>query len=224
MAPKYLCCLPLRLGVLIISFLEFLSSALVSGVMIALLIFDAQDKSRWTVGDTTVDVQLSGRYKYIALAIAVIYAFVAIISLLGFIGAIRKKESMVRIFSTLCKISLVCQIAVTLAAIILSIVDRSQLKKLCVGSSTTQAVIDACDNFANRRVWEMILGSVLPILFQAYGVYIIAAYARKLRSEQNSIPGYRSGPAYVKVQGEEAHPLTQSAFPPAGYSDASHKV
>ncbi|KAJ7072611.1 hypothetical protein C8F01DRAFT_254838 [Mycena amicta] len=224
MAPKYLCCLPLRLGVLLISFINFLASAVVSGALAALLILDAQGKDHFTHGDTTVDVHLTGKYKYAAIAVAVVYGLVAIISLTGFIGAIRKSESMVRVFSALCKFFLALQVAVSVAAIILSIVNKDELKKLCIGDSTNQSVIDACNNFAGQRLWSLIVGSIVPLIFQAYGVYIIAAYARKLRMDDESAVMYRSGPGYVKVAGEEAHPLTAPSYPHAAYSDASHKV
>jgi hypothetical protein len=42
MGAKYLCCLPLRLGVLVISFLQFLSNAAVTGLLAYALILDAE--------------------------------------------------------------------------------------------------------------------------------------------------------------------------------------
>jgi hypothetical protein len=42
MGAKYLCCLPLRLGVLLISFLQFIVSLAVAGILAAALVLNAR--------------------------------------------------------------------------------------------------------------------------------------------------------------------------------------
>ncbi|KAF7321516.1 hypothetical protein MKEN_00672500 [Mycena kentingensis (nom. inval.)] len=223
MAPKYLCCLPLRLGVLVISILNFLASAAVTGLLAALLVFDAQGKTFENDKGETVQVHLrSDKLKYAAIALTVVYGLVALVSLLGFIGAMRKKHSLVHAFSALCKFFLALQVAVLVAYVIMYFVDRGQFAKLCIGDSTDQKVIDACNSPGKVAIWALIVSGIIPLLFQAYGVYIVAAYSRKLREGDDAIPMYRSGPGYVKVAGEEAYPLTAPAYTQGGYADHHH--
>ncbi|KAJ6593585.1 hypothetical protein B0H19DRAFT_1091056 [Mycena capillaripes] len=209
MGAKYLCCLPLRLGVLVISLLQFLSSAAVTGLLAYVLILDAQGKD---------NVEIPSRTRIIAIVLASICGLVALISLTGFIGAIRKKESYVGIFSNLLRFFLVLQIATVVAYFVLYFIDKDEFKKICIGGSTDQNVIDACNSSSKLSIWVLVVSAVVPILFQAYGVYVVAAYARKLRSEDTYVFG---GPSYVRV-GEESHPLThQPAYP---YTDSAHKA
>ncbi|KAJ7076872.1 hypothetical protein B0H15DRAFT_574726 [Mycena belliarum] len=213
MGAKYLCCLPLRLGVLLISFVQFLVSAAAAAGLTYLLVLDSQGK---------FDTQyVTNRVRIIAIVVAVVYGIFALISLTGFIGAIRKKESYVGAFSNLLRFFLGLTITVVIAYFILYFVDKSQFRKLCIGSSTDQNVINACNGSTKLSVWAMVISAIIPILFQAYGVYIVSAYVKKLHNEQflhQESFGYK-GPGYVPVH-EETHPLThQGAYP---YADNSH--
>ncbi|KAJ6495684.1 hypothetical protein C8R47DRAFT_1069549 [Mycena vitilis] len=213
MGAKYLCCLPLRFGVLVISLLGFLSSAAVTGLLAYVLILNAQDKE---------SVDIPARTRSIAIVLAAIYGLVALISLTGFIGAIRKKESYVGVFSTLLRFFLFLQVAVVVAYIVLYFIDKNEFKKLCIGNSTDQNVINACNSSGSLSVGVVIASAVVPILFQAYGVYIVTAYARKLRTEDTTVFN-GSGASYVRVgEPEESHPVTyQPTYP---YADNAHKA
>ncbi|KAJ7129008.1 hypothetical protein C8R43DRAFT_1111040 [Mycena crocata] len=204
MAPKYLCCLPLRLGVLVISFLQFLVSALATAAIAYALI--ANDK-----------FEIPARLRIAAIVLAVVYGLISLISLTGFIGAIRKKESYVGGFSLLLRVFLAIQVAAVTAYIILYIVDKDRFHQLCVADSTDPNRVNAC----NSNLWVMIVSAIIPLLFQAYGVYIVGSYKQKLHNEkflrQESF-GFK-GPNYVAVP-EEHHPLTQQPHYP--YADNSH--
>ncbi|KAJ7129009.1 hypothetical protein C8R43DRAFT_1026829 [Mycena crocata] len=200
MAPKYLCCLPLRLGVLLISFFSFLSNAVVSGLLAFVLILDREDKLKNKDG---VQVELRSRFRIAMIVLASVCGLVALISFTGFIGAIRKKESYVGVFTNLLRFFLVVQIAVVVAYFILYFVDKNKFASACINGSTDQSVIDACNGTSKLSIPVLIVSAVLPLLFQAYGVYIVAAYARKLRQEG----------AYARV-GEESYPLTHEAAHP----------
>ncbi|KAJ6558441.1 hypothetical protein DFH09DRAFT_1365113 [Mycena vulgaris] len=218
MGAKYLCCLPLRLGVLIISFLQFVVSAFAAGLIAFFLVLQANHE---TVKGIRFETEIPTRTKIIAIVVAVIYGLVALVSLTGFIGAIRKKESFVGIFSNLLRFFLVVQVAAVVAYFVLYFVDKDEFSKLCIGSSTDQQVIDACNATSKHSLWVVIVSAIVPILFQAYGVYIVSCYVTKLHNQkflrQESF-GFK-GPGYVPVP-EENHPLThQAAYP---YADNSH--
>ncbi|KAJ7874830.1 hypothetical protein B0H14DRAFT_93496 [Mycena olivaceomarginata] len=209
MGAKYLCCLPLRLGVLLISFLQFIVSLAVAGILAAALVLNARGDLK---DKDSHPIDITPRTRIIMIALSVVYGLVALISLTGFIGAIRKKESYVGVFLRLIQVFLFIQVAAAIAYVVLYFTDKNEFKKLCIGDSTDQKVIDTCNSSTNLNLWVVIVSSVVPILFSAYGVYIVAAYARKLRERDSFV----FNPGYVRV-GEESHPLTQPPVYP--YAD-----
>ncbi|KAJ7767035.1 hypothetical protein DFH07DRAFT_769711 [Mycena maculata] len=202
----YLCCLPLRLGVLVISFLQLMASSLATAILVYVLVLDAEDNDEST--------KIPSRTRIIVIVLAAIYGLVAFISLTGFIGAIRKKESYVALFSGLLKFFFVIQLAAVVVYFVLYFVEKEQHKKaVCIGTAE-QNVMNACAS--KLSLWMMIVSAVVPLLFQAYGVYVVAEYAHKLHNEE---------PLDFAVQGyphvhEESHPLThQPGYP---YADKAH--
>ncbi|KAJ7874811.1 hypothetical protein B0H14DRAFT_3437602 [Mycena olivaceomarginata] len=173
MGAKYLCCLPLRLGVLVISFLQFITSAAVpdfwpTSSFSTLRVFICIPLYLTVLKETSdkASIQIPSRTRIIMIVLSGVYGLVAVISLTGFIGAIRKKESYVGIFLRLIQGFLAVQILLTLANVILYFVDKDEFKKT-----------------VNLALWTVIVSAVVPILFSAYGVYIVSAYAQKLRSK-----------------------------------------
>ncbi|KAJ7631823.1 hypothetical protein B0H17DRAFT_1108528 [Mycena rosella] len=221
MAPKYLCCLPLRFGVLVLSFLQFAASAFAAVILAIALVLDAEHKTGTTRIPTGTRV--------VAIITVVVQATIAIICLFGFIGAIRKKESFVSIFATLLKFSLVVHVTAVVATVILYAVDKDEFRKQCIGASTNQKVIDACTAPNSLDLWVVIVVATVPLIFQAYGVYIVSSYDKALLNESHSSlhpmhlhrESFEIGTAYVPV-GEESHSLTshpQASYP---YAEKSH--
>ncbi|KAJ7783968.1 hypothetical protein DFH07DRAFT_997420 [Mycena maculata] len=204
MGAHYLCCLPLRLGVLVISFLQLMASAFATAILVYALVLDAEDKDEAT--------KIPSRTRIVVIVITAIYGLVALISLTGFLGAIRKKASYVAMFSGLLKFFFVIQLAVVVAYFVLYFTEKNQFRKLCIGDSTAQNVINACSAPGKLSLWMMIVSAVVPLLFQAYGVYIVQEYVQKLHNEESGF----TGPGYARVP-EESHPLTHHP-----YADKAH--
>ncbi|KAJ7350399.1 hypothetical protein DFH08DRAFT_109062 [Mycena albidolilacea] len=223
MGAKYLCCLPLRLGVLLISLVQFFASALVSGLLTFVLVREAQGRPVFENNDhEEVFFHFSSRTKTVGIILAAVYGFVALIAFTGFVGAIRKRASYVRVFSSLLQGSLALQVVLVIAYFVLYFADKDEFKKICIGQSTDQKVIDNCNDLnKGKNVWAFVVAAIIPILSQAYGVYIVSSYAKKLRNEefldQESF-GFK-GPGYAPVS-EESHPLTHQG--PYPYADNSH--
>ncbi|KAF8178534.1 hypothetical protein K438DRAFT_1843897 [Mycena galopus ATCC 62051] len=224
MSAKYLCCLPLRLGVLLISFFLFITYALVSVLLAYVLVREKAGRPIFEThknGDTEdVFFHFSTKTRTIGIVLASVSALIALISFTGFLGAIRKKESYVRAFSRLLQLSLTIEISLVVAYFVLYFADRKEFTKLCIGDATDQATINNCKTLSSS-VWVLVVSAIIPILSHAYGVYIVASYAKKFRNEeflaQESF-GYK-GPGYAPVS-EESHPLThQGAYP---YADNTH--
>ncbi|KAJ7782787.1 hypothetical protein B0H16DRAFT_1682190 [Mycena metata] len=219
MAPKYLCCLPLRLGVLVISFLQFIASGAVAAFLVTILVLNADDKT----DAAKVSAASTAEARAIFIVLAILYAIEALVSLTGFIGAIRKKESYVGIFSNLLRLFLGLQVVAVIAYIAIYFASKSEFKKICIEDSTNQQDINAC-SAANYSPWVVIVSAVIPLLFQAYGVYIVSSYVTKLRNEKvisEESFGFK-GPGYAPVPNDlEQYPLSDRplAYP---YADNSH--
>ncbi|KAJ7782788.1 hypothetical protein B0H16DRAFT_1447063 [Mycena metata] len=184
MAPKYLCCLPLRLGVLINSFLQFLASGAVCAFLVLLLVFNAEGKLRVNDAEVVLVPRLQEHCH-------------------RFIGAIRKKESYVGTYLNLLRLFLLIHFAVVVAFLILFFADKNEFKKLCLNNSTDPQRIDDCNKVMKSSVPAVIVAAILPLLFQTYGVHIVGAYTKKLRMRDS----------YAMV-GEESRPLTHHAAYP----------
>ncbi|KAJ7690709.1 hypothetical protein B0H17DRAFT_1134221 [Mycena rosella] len=211
MGPRYLLCLLIRLGVLVIAFSQFLCSAVVTVLLSYILVLDsAQDND---------SVKIPSRTRNTVVVLAVVCGLVALISLTGFrstkrfIGAVRKTHSHFALFLRLLRFFLMMQIVTVIAYFVLYFADKDQFRKLCIenlnhGLTNERQATETCNASSKLSLWVMIVSAVVPILSQAYGVHIVSAYARKLGEEES----YReyplvSGPGYVVIGGEEARPL-----------------
>ncbi|KAJ7188596.1 hypothetical protein C8R46DRAFT_1243502 [Mycena filopes] len=199
MGAKYLCCLPLRLGVFINSLFQFLASGIVAAFFIFVLVLNAEDKLK--LNDQPFE--LAPRFRNISIGFAVVTGLIALISFTGFIGAIRKKESYVGVYLNLLRLFLLLHITIVVAFFILFFADKKEFKKLCLNNTTDQHNIDNCDKVLKASVPAVLISGLVPLLFQTYGVYIVGAYVQKLRRQDS----------YARV-GEESRPLTHHAAYP----------
>ncbi|KAJ6521670.1 hypothetical protein DFH09DRAFT_1287118 [Mycena vulgaris] len=215
MGAKFLCCLPLRLGVLIISFLQFLVSGFAAVLLTVGLVLDYEHK------DGTPRIRLGT--KIITIFTIFLHVLVALICLTGFIGGLRKMESHVRMFSDLLTFSLIFHAIGVTANLIFYFVDKGNFRTNCIEKGSPDAV---CDAPSKLPAWAVIVSAIIPIVFQAYGVYIVWSYDKLLRVEAMHLhkmhlrrESFSSGPEL----GEESHSLTnppQAAGYP--YADKSH--
>ncbi|KAJ7655380.1 hypothetical protein B0H17DRAFT_1186044 [Mycena rosella] len=213
--PRYLGCLPLGFGVLRISCIQFIVSAAVTGLLTYGLIRESQGK---TIG--TIVFDFTPRMRIAAIVLAVIYGLVALTSLTGFVGAIRKSYSAVRLFLHL-RVFLLLQVIAAIAFFVLYGVDRDEFMTLCAegvqGVSTSKPASDTCDRVVNRSLAVMIVSVVVLLIHQGYSVYIVSAYAHEL----HQAPHFYAfkGADYAEIEEElEAHPLTHNGA--GSYGDA----
>ncbi|KAK7057500.1 hypothetical protein R3P38DRAFT_2841320 [Favolaschia claudopus] len=228
MGAKYLFCLPLRLGVSLISITQFLTTGALSGVLTFLLIRDAQGRPIFFKDDEhdrKFVFHFSSKTRTVGIVLAVVWGLTAIISFLGFLGAILKKASYVLMYSALLRLSLALQVAVSTAYLVFFFTDKKDFKKLCAAGSSSSNAVDDCDNLANnvdKNAWKVVVSAVVPIVIQSYGVYIVLSYARKLRDQEHLKEsfGFR-GRGYAPIA-EESLPLTNHTSHP--YADNSSSI
>ncbi|KXN87372.1 hypothetical protein AN958_08924 [Leucoagaricus sp. SymC.cos] len=186
--------------------------------------------SGFNIDDKPVDVENNVRISLIVAG--AIYTFAAIIGLFGFLGAIFKKNGLVRTYLALLYITLMLQIASGIYTLVMfyRFHDKAGAKTDCIENSNDSTVINYCDaleNFAKTPKWAVWVASIIPIVIVAYACYVVHNYARRLvkqKADREIIPtrSLASGPEYTAVKPhEETHPLAQPTYN-YPYSDAPH--
>lgn len=169
-AHHFCCCLPLRLGAFLISLFQFL----LSGIAAAALWYGL---AHWPS-------DVSAKLKGATVAAGVYYTILALAAFIGFIGTIRRSIKMLSTYSFWLGWALGLQIA--LDAFLLYAyftTPREDLVRNCVKDSTDQNVINSCNSAFNVGKGAMIGGVVVNLLIQAYAVYIVSSYGKKLELE-----------------------------------------
>ncbi|KAF5351826.1 hypothetical protein D9756_007515 [Leucocoprinus leucothites] len=224
MSPKFCCCLPLRFGTLVISLIQFILCGLAAGAFWYLL---------WLTKEQGWYETLQTSSKIAFIVAGAVYTFAAVIGLFGFIGAIFKKNGLVRTYLALLYVTLLLQIASGIYSLVMFYRFRNHpgAKGDCTeffDNSTNSTVTNYCDalnNFSKLPVWSIWVSAIVPIVVVAYACYVVHNYARRLAKQRadREIIATRSlatGPEYTAVKPhEETHPLTQPTYN-YPYSDA----
>ncbi|KJA20766.1 hypothetical protein HYPSUDRAFT_78186 [Hypholoma sublateritium FD-334 SS-4] len=220
MAAKFLCCLPLRLGVLIISFLQFLFCGAFAGLLWWALLYGAKHNSDIST--------ITHSMKTVVIVTASVYTASALVGLLGLLGAVLRKHGFVRIFSFLLCATLSVEVGSSIWYLITFYHTRGQTEAECVNGSTDQARIAYCKSLdAYRRVPQgaLLASVIVPLVLQAYACYVVYQYSKRLqyqradrqRSSSAFVPPV--GPMYQPLKhADETHMLAQQ-YP---YSDSTH--
>jgi len=204
---KFLLCLPARLGVLLFSLGEFLSSGLLAAWLWITLARDEQDKN----------VQLSKRLLISICVLGGISTIIALCSFAGFIGAITKRPRAIRAFARAIAWLLGVQlITSTLYIIAIFVEPKSDFIKACENGSADARVVDACTNRVGLAKGVFVGVIVVALLLHMYELYVVSAYATELeRTELNR--NIILGNKY-----EDTRPLTgpDLSYP---YADKAHR-
>ncbi|PPR02415.1 hypothetical protein CVT26_011383 [Gymnopilus dilepis] len=221
MAAKFLCCLPLRLGVVIISVLQFLFCGAFAGVLWWAICFAHKDQSDLAA--------VTGLMKTTAIIVAAVYSAAALIALFGFLGSIFRKLRLVQIFSLLLFLALLVQIGSSIWYLVIFYRNRHQNTADCKNGTTDPNRIAYCDSLdAFRRIPQgaMLASFIVTIVLQAYACYVVHYYSKRLenqRAERRASRALRaSGPVYQPVEGhEDAFTMSKPAnqYP---YADTAH--
>ncbi|KAH9973692.1 hypothetical protein BGW80DRAFT_1305860 [Lactifluus volemus] len=239
-ARHFLCCLPLRLGALLISFVQ-----LVFGSLIAAATWYTFSGMRGHYPNT---------FKWALIANGVYHTLLALTAFIGYvlfipaqssssgnfntliyrlIGTLGRKARLLATYSFYLSWSVILQIA--LSALYLWAffsTSRETLIERCIDGSTEKAVQDICNNSFNAGKWAVIVGIVLGLWIQIWAAYIVSSYAKQLRSEtwrpapvatsvSYNVPA-TSNPKYagVKQDDRDDHiPLQAAPYP---YIDTPH--
>ncbi|KAL5483121.1 hypothetical protein ACEPAI_8350 [Sanghuangporus weigelae] len=167
---KFLCCLPVRLGVFVLSFCHFLLNAFLAIVL-------------W-VGLALKDVHLDKREKVSVILGAIHFTINGIFALFGLYGTIRRRLSAVKSYSQLLNYMLGVYIIVGIVHIIMIFTkDKQEFINDCIDGRTDQKAIDACHHVTTFRL--VLVGFIVFVwLLVLYECIIVARYVLQLEEEK----------------------------------------
>ncbi|KII88906.1 hypothetical protein PLICRDRAFT_589869 [Plicaturopsis crispa FD-325 SS-3] len=166
-ADRFLFCMPLRVGVLVISFLEFAVCTAGAALLWNLV---AKDLHGFTV-----------TFKILWISMAVHYTLNTLFSIVGFTGALRRRTVHVVDYATQLAYTVVVQTILSVVFLVLYFLAGSAgLSSLCNESSDT-----VCNNIVHARAATVVL-VIVPLLLEAYAYYIVRSYAVRLETKDHA--------------------------------------
>jgi hypothetical protein len=202
MSKHFLCCIPVRFGVLIMSLSMLLLSVVSAGVSGFLLhvILNGSNDERFR------DIDVPKGYKITLGAAAAVNVLIALCSLFGFIGAIIRKRAFVKTYSAMLWFFWGANLGISVTVIVaLSLTStRDKLSQLCdkIPEETLEhnpdAIQDCKDWIARFRqaktLIPFIILTVLSLLWHLYGCIIVSRYVKQLEQEQGfNRDGFKAG-------------------------------
>jgi len=213
----FLCCLPVRLGVFLLSLIAMAVGSFVAAVGWIRI-------SQLTVYPLTTSDR-------IALWIhAVMFSILGFLAVLGFIGCLAKSRGMVAGFA----VALAIHLGFSVASGILSIYllfrqDPQDAIDNCVNGSTDPSVIDSCKNGTGFMKGVIVAIYVVTWLLQLYAYFIVEWYVDQLDDEEMEkhavvIPSNMAQPGVTNYGPTYAFSSPRNAYGVAAGQDASNRV
>jgi len=169
---KFCCCIPVRLGVFIMSMLGFAGGSIIAGV-------------GWHAATHREQAHLTKNQEISVVITALSYTVLAIISLFGFIGTINKRQSYVSLYNTLVWYHLGFSIG-TGAYFIYTLFHKVGEEDVnnCISGSTSPSKQDDCQRqFHVARAITIGL-YIFFWLIELWGCVIVAEYVSQLQEEE----------------------------------------
>jgi hypothetical protein len=161
----FCCCIPVRAGVVMLSLI-----GLAGGVGITAL------------GILTLKRHEGSRVS--AIIQTVVYLLLALVSIVGLVGAIIRKVALVRAFFGMLVAHLLFSIGTGIYAVFRSFKESRHYVKACINSSTSPTVIQTCHNGATLlKVISMVV-FFLAWFFEIWAIVIVHNYGRQLAEEE----------------------------------------
>ncbi|KAI0249240.1 hypothetical protein BJV78DRAFT_1276240 [Lactifluus subvellereus] len=214
-ARHFLCCLPLRLGALLISVFQCATSGLIAAASWYAL--------------SSMRGHLPGKLKTLIIANGVYHTVLALAAFVGFIGTLGRKARLLSTYSFYLSWSIGVQIIVDAAYLwAFFSTSRETLIQRCIDGSTDKEVQDICNHSFDTGRWTLVASIAIGLLIQIWAAYIVSSYAQKLNDENwRYRPGVvpivgGGGPRYANLKPDDRD---ETHFPLAGgtsypYSDS----
>jgi len=164
----FLCCIPVRAGVVIISLIGFLGGS----AMTVFAIIQMKRSPGTTGNKVSLTIQI------------VIYILLAILSVIGLIGAISRKLAFVRSYFWMVFMHLLLSIGLGIYAIVHNFKDAAVYIDECASGSEDPSVLKSCQDGSKLFKGTMIAVFVFVWLLEIWACSIVHNYSKQLIEEQ----------------------------------------
>ncbi|TFK48434.1 hypothetical protein OE88DRAFT_1737699 [Heliocybe sulcata] len=194
MSPHFCCCLPIRLGAFLISFIQFGLNGIIAA-LIWIAVAGNRDHHFLDTKDMYRDTIVQG----------VLFSLMAAVALGAFIGSIRNRSGWMVPYSIITGVLLVARTVVAVLNIItIAREPDSELISQCVNDQpNNQQNTDFCHkNYKWIKALAIII-FIVPLLVETYALWIIHQYGEKLEDKEEEA-GWSKSQAYSMSTGPYA--------------------
>jgi hypothetical protein len=160
----FLCCIPVRAGVVFLALLGFFGGSLITAASI-------------------IQLKRSEGSKVSLILQVVIYILLAIVSIFGLVGAITRKLVFVRLYFGMLLTHLIFNLATGAFAIYRNFKDAPKYISECSSGSADSAVLKSCQDGAKLWKGVMIGVFILAWLIEIWACSIVHQYSKQLKEE-----------------------------------------
>jgi len=164
----FLCCIPARAGVVILSLFGFLGGS----AMTAFAIIQLKRSPGTTGNKVSLTIEI------------VVYILLAILSVIGLIGAISRKLAFVRSYFWMVFLHLLLSIGLGIYAIVHNFKEAPVYIDECVSDSEDPSVLQSCQDGSKLFKGVMIAVFVIVWLLEIWACSIVHSYSKQLVDEQ----------------------------------------
>lgn len=207
MTKHFCCCIPVRFGVFVISLIALLSSLFFGFVFIATVVLQGHDNVVALTEQTKIIFIVNGAY----------YGIVALVSLLGLIGAIGRKRGLIGFYAMFLYGAFVVHVVLGAYSIYRVLHDfNADSDDICSNTNKTD-----CLNAKTSKIVYIVAISASSLIY-LYGAIIVNRYKSQLDNDESAswanntyyaAPGGGASKRYSGAPIPEAHPLTAGGNP-----------
>ncbi|KAJ3826306.1 hypothetical protein F5880DRAFT_1545811 [Lentinula raphanica] len=169
----FCCCLPVRFGVISMSFLGILFG----GIFSILLWFE--------VSDTSSSMDPHERTAFILAGLVETLLFVA--SVVGFIGAIVRKQLFILIYTYFIYVHFVVNLAVAIYLLVIVLhISSTAITKACDDTIKNAGAQSQCTGILSDFRTIYIVVALLVLFIELYGALIVTRYVHQIKTEKST--------------------------------------
>jgi len=161
----FCCCIPVRVGVILLAILGLIGGSGVAAIGI-------------------INLKHSEGSKAASIIQIIVYLLLAIVSIFGLIGAITRRLAFVRIYLSMLIMHLLFSMGTGIYAIHRNFTDAPKYISDCESGSTDKAVIAVCNQGATILKSVMIGSFILAWLLETWACFIVVHYSKQLAEEE----------------------------------------
>ncbi|KAL0573203.1 hypothetical protein V5O48_008756 [Marasmius crinis-equi] len=188
----FCCCLPVRFGLIAMSFLGILFG----GILSIICWFEVANLSAGTSTMTKAALVAGGLVETVLL----------LASILGFIGAIARKQSFVQTYAYILYVHFLLNVAVAIFLLVMvTKASSSAVTKACEETVKNTGAQDQCTGLIKVVRQAIIWISLVVLLVEMYGAIIAARYVNQIQGEKRTARSLRES----RIQPADAYEIQE---------------